>query len=146
MVDNRSEDAVSPIIGTILIVAVTVILAAFIGSYVFGVPQNATKTEVVAATAEVTPTGAIYVLYHGGQDVDKLTSISITAPNGTTWYTSTTDGVLSSSSATLAKPNVGAVMKLYPTSPTDWPTSQRHIVVAGTFNDGSGQVILDTII
>jgi len=146
MVDNRNEEAASPVIGIILMVAITVILAAIIGSYVFGAPQNVTKTNVVAATAEVTPTGAIYVLYQGGQDGDKLTSISITAPNGTTWYTSTADGALSLSSATLAKPNVGAVMKLYPSSPSDWPSSQKHIVVAGAFNDGTSQVILDTIL
>ncbi len=143
---DRNEEAVSPVIGVILMVAVTVILAAVIASYVFGAPQNVTKTNVVAATAEVTPSGAIHVLYQGGQDGDKLTSLSVMAPNGTTWYVSSADGALAPSSATLAKPNVGAVMKLYPTSPSDWPLSQKHIVVAGTFTDSAGQVILDTIV
>ena len=146
MVDNRNEEAVSPVIAGILMVAVTVILAAIIGSYVFGAPQNVTRTKVVGATAQMTTTGAIYVTYQGGGDADKITSISITAPNGTTWYTSSTDGALTLSSATLAKPNIGAVSKLYPSSPSDWPSSQKHIVVAGAFNDGTSQVILDTIL
>ena len=146
MADHRCEDAVSPVIGTILIVAVTVILAAIIGSYVFGAPQNVTKTKVVGATAELTTTGAIYVTFQGGGDSDKITSISITAPNGTTWDTSSADGALTLSPSTLATPKVGAVMKLYPTSPSDWPSAQKHVVVAGTFNDGTSQVILDTIV
>ncbi len=146
MAFNKNEEAASPVIGIILMVAITVILAAIIGSYVFGAPQNVTKTNVVAATAEVTPSGAIYVLYQGGQDGDKLTSLSVMAPNGTTWYVSSADGTLDSSSATLAKPNVGAVMKMYPTSPSDWPPGQKHIVVAGIFTDSAGQVILDTFV
>jgi hypothetical protein len=38
-------------------------------------------------------------------------------------------------------------MKLIPISPTsDWPSGQKHVVVVGTFNDGAGQVILDTMV
>ena len=147
MAFNKNEEAVSPVIGVILMVAITVILAAVIGSYVFGAPQNVTKTYIVAATAEVSPSGAIHILYQGGQEGDKLTSLSVVAPNGTTWYVSSADGALSPDSATLVKPDVGAVMKLYPTSPSDWPApGQMHVIVAGKFTDGAGQVILDTFV
>ena len=132
MAKKRNEDAVSPVIGAILMVAVTVILAAVIASYVFGTPTNIQKTKLVAATAQMDISGIIVVTYQGGQNDDSLTSLDITAPNGT--------------KSSYAKPNVGAVMKLYPPSPTDWPTASKHVVVLGAFNDGSSQIILDTFV
>ncbi len=46
-----SEDAVSPVIGVILMVAITVILAAVIAAFVFGMAGNVSKTRSVAVTA-----------------------------------------------------------------------------------------------
>ena len=46
----KNEDAVSPVIGVILMVAITVILAAVIAAFVFGMAGNIQKTKVVAAT------------------------------------------------------------------------------------------------
>ena len=51
MAFNRNEEAVSPVIGVILMVAITVILAAVIAAFVFGMAGNIQKTRVVAATA-----------------------------------------------------------------------------------------------
>ncbi|MFA5347032.1 MAG: type IV pilin N-terminal domain-containing protein [Methanoregula sp.] len=152
MATKKNEEAVSPVIGTILMVAVTVILAAVIASYVFGTAGNVQKTKVVAATAQMTTTGDIYITYQGGQNDDALTYLTIAAPNGTTtFYTSSSGGTLTVCPAAgcetaidKAKPNVGTSMKLNPGS--DWPPSQKHIVVTGTFNDGGSQIILDTFV
>ena len=46
-----SEDAVSPVIGVILMVAITVILAAVIAAFVFGMAGNVSKTRSIAVTA-----------------------------------------------------------------------------------------------
>jgi flagellin-like protein len=146
MVYHRTEDAVSPVIGVILMVAITVILAAVIASYVFGMSGNVQKTKVVAATALMTTGGSIEITYQGGQDADSLSGINITAPNGSFWYTIDSAGTLATSGSTPAAPRVGAVMRLIPPSPTDWPSGQKHIVVVGTFNDGSSHVILDTMV
>jgi flagellin-like protein len=140
----KNDEAVSPVIGTVLMVAVTVILAAVIASFVFGSAGTVQKTKVVAATAQTITTGDIYIMYHGGQDTDKLMAINITAPNGSVWHTTDSAGTLANSGTTYAKPDVGAVMKLYPAA--DWPTGQKHIVVVGVFNDGTNQVILDTML
>jgi hypothetical protein len=73
--------------------------------------------------------------------------LNITAPNASGYYTSTPDGELTISTATspaVAKPKIGAAMKLIPGP--DWPSGQKHIVVVGTFNDGSSHVILDTMV
>jgi flagellin-like protein len=147
MVLLKNEDAVSPVIGVILMVAVTVILAAVIAAFVFGTTGNVQKAKVVAATANIEISGAIVIVYHGGQDAGSLTGINITAPNGTMYYTSSTDGALTVStdtSSAVAKPKIGAAMKLSPGP--GWPDSQRHVVVVGAFNDGTSQVILDTFV
>jgi archaeal type IV pilus assembly protein PilA len=141
----KDDGAVSPVIGTILMVAVTVILAAVIAMFVFGVPANVTKTKVVAASAQKDSiTGAILITYQGGQNDDSLSSLKITAPNGSTLYTSGTEGELTSSDipGTSYKPRIGAPMTLNPSA--DWPPGQRHVMVVGVFSDGVSQIILDT--
>ena len=140
---TKNDEAVSPVIGVILMVAITVILAAVIAAYVFGMSGNIQKTKVVAATATMTTGGGIDITYQGGQDADSLTGINITAPNGSYWYTIDDMGTLAESGSTAVPPRIGAVMKLIQ---TDWPDGQKHIVVVGAFNDGSSHVILDTIV
>ena len=145
---NRNEDAVSPVIGTVLMVAITVILAAVIGAFVFGVPTNIQKTKLMASSIQIERNeGAVLLSYHGGPDDISLTSIHITAPNGTIWYTSNTDGSLTintASSPTPAKPDLGAVMKIQPAP--DWPAGKKRVLAVGSFNDGIDQVILDTYV
>ena len=48
----KTKDAVSPVIGVILMVAITVILAAVIAAFVFGMAGGVSKTKTVAATAK----------------------------------------------------------------------------------------------
>ena len=147
MAFNKNEEAISPVIGTILMVAITVIIAAMIGTFVFGVPQNIQKTKFMGTSIQVERShGAVLLSYHGGPDDVSLTSISVTAPNGTIWYTSSADGDLtlkSASSPAPAKPRLGAVMTLTPAP--DWPAKKRVLVV-GSYNDGNEQIISDTYI
>ena len=146
MAFTHEEEAVSPVIGTVLMVAITVILAAIIAMYVFGMPADVTKTKIVAATAQLDTTGVILITYQGGQNDDSLSSLNITAPNSSVWYTSSADGALTPSTVpgTLVKPRVGATMSLNPGS--DWPSGQKHVVVIGAFADGPNQIILDTYV
>ena len=142
---TKNDEAVSPVIGTILMVAVTVILAAVIAMYVFGVPANVTKTKVVAATAQMDTTGEILITYQGGQDDDSLSSLNITAPDGSMWYTRSPDGALVPSTASdpSGRPIIGKPM--VPTTPAGgWPDGPKHILVIGAFSDGVNQIILDT--
>jgi flagellin-like protein len=55
MIRKPREDAVSPVIGVILMVAITVILAAVIAAFVFGMASGVSKTKAVAATARTMP-------------------------------------------------------------------------------------------
>lgn len=135
---TKNEEAVSPVIGVILMVAITVILAAVIAAFVFGMAGNIQKTRVVAATAS--HNGAnIVVTWQGGQDNGQVTAYNVSI-NGNiitpiNWppqvgaSTSTASGAGGTPAAIVV--NSG---------------SQNHVLVTATFNDGSQQVILDTYV
>jgi len=141
-----SEEAVSPVIGVILMVAVTVILAAIIASFVFGSAANIQKTKIVATTVQLDPDGStITIMYQGGQDDGTLTSLTITAPDGIVRYISE-DGIdLVLIPPTIpVKPNIGAPLKLVPLPGEVWPPDPKHVLVVGMFGDSADQVITDT--
>ncbi len=123
---KKNEEAVSPVIGVILMVAVTVILAAVIAAFVFGMAGNLQKSKVVAATAQHTG-NKITVTYQGGQDAGRLISYNITLADSTHNQLSNLPGTVGNSSAF-----------------TGYSGSSNHVVVTALFDDGSQQVILDT--
>ena len=70
------EDAVSPVIGVILMVAITVILAAVIAAFVFGMgpPEQAPQSSLRASTVSI-DTGVTGIkLEHQGGDAVYLDS------------------------------------------------------------------------
>src|SRR5208283_1917486 len=75
---RKNEEAVSPVIGVILMVAITVILAAVIAAFVFGMAGNIQKTKVVAATELRTNSSFVTVTYQGGQDAGTMGGIAFT--------------------------------------------------------------------
>ena len=123
---TKNDEAVSPVIGVILMVAITVILAAVIAAFVFGMAGNITKTKVVSVTIHRTTDTEFTVTNMGGQDAALLTNIEITG-----------DGVTADTLGT----TVGST-KIF----TITTGAQKHVIATGTFNDGSRQVILDTMI
>ena len=126
---TKNEEAVSPVIGVILMVAITVILAAVIAAFVFGMAGNIQKTRVVAATAAHREP-AIIVTWQGGQDNTKSTSYNIQVNLSAKCTPATVLPLLQVIQQQLAA-NTG---------------SQNHVVVTAVFNDGSSQVILDTYV
>ncbi len=68
VVTRKNDEAVSPVIGVILMVAITVILAAVIAAFVFGMSGNISKTKIVAVTVQKVDSGNISVMNNGGQD------------------------------------------------------------------------------
>ena len=71
----KKDDAVSPVIGVILMVAITVILAAVIAAFVFGLgsPETAPQASVKGSSAAVDGVNAIKIEHQGG-DALTLTS------------------------------------------------------------------------
>ena len=78
----KNEDAVSPVIGVILMVAITVILAAVIAAFVFGMAGNIQKTKVVAATVSQPSSTIVAVVFQGGQDSATFAGGNVTVSGG----------------------------------------------------------------
>ena len=129
---HEKEEAVSPVIGVILMVAITVILAAVIAVFVFGMASDVQTTKTVAATAKQSGTD-ILVTYQGGPDASKVTWLNTTvydstgAPDGTD---------------TKDDPAVGYT-KMFIDNGTP---AQERVVITAEFDDGTQQVLLDKLI
>ena len=68
---SADDDAVSPVIGVILMVAITVILAAVIGTFVLGLSDSVQSTSPNAQfTFNENNTGALEMTHDGGDGVD----------------------------------------------------------------------------
>lgn len=134
----QHEEAVSPVIGVILMVAITVILAAVIAAFVFGMAGDISTSKIVAATASHTAdsdNNYITVTYQGGQDADLVDGITVLINEVDPTTTSETDFVTSGGVA------VGTSVKYDALEGT-----QNHVVVTAIFTDGSSQVILNTFV
>ncbi len=81
---SKNDEAVSAVIGVILMVAITVILAAVIAAFVFGMGSSIKKTYIVSFTIDRTASGDIVVTNTGGPDVNNLQSIPTVSYSGAT--------------------------------------------------------------
>ncbi len=87
---KRKDKAVSPVIGVILMVAITVILAAVIASFVFGIgskaPKTAPQVQISLSDAPGSPSStnhALFIISNNGGDtlVCANTQIYVVNPN-----------------------------------------------------------------
>jgi flagellin-like protein len=140
MVFTTNDKAVSPVIGTILMVMISVMLGVIIGSYSFGMSASVQNKRMIAIN--VVQSGSdIRITYQSCDAQPDLYSMAIIAPDGTTYYTVSTSGALSTT-GTPATPDVGAVMVLY----SNATSGQDRVMVIGHFIDGSSQIISDTFV
>jgi flagellin-like protein len=123
----RDDEAVSPVIGVILMVAITVILAAVIAAFVFGLAGTTGTSKNVGLTVAANGTAYI-VTVQGGTDLPTLTNLSWTNGNG------------SSYGITAQTPSVGTVFVVYPGTAA---TAGQRLIITGKFTDGSTQVLYD---
>jgi len=135
---NENEEAVSPVIGVILMVAITVILAAVIAVFVFGMANDVETTKTVAATAKINGDDII-VTYQGGPDAEKVSWINSTI------YTATGSIATNGSGGTSAQtskqnPSVGYSVTFDSAGHAD---GDERVVITAEFDDGTTQVLLD---
>ncbi|NHN41233.1 type IV pilin [Halorubellus sp. JP-L1] len=64
------EDAVSPVIGVILMVAITVILAAVIGAFVLGIGGSQEKVPQASFSYNADASNTLEVTHEGGDEID----------------------------------------------------------------------------
>ena len=148
---KNEEEAVSPVIGVILMVAIVVILAAVIAAFVFGMAGNVQSTKAVGATATAQGLDTIFVTYVGGKDAPDVTEIRATVTPEDPQAAPTSipaDGSVdaSDSGGTAGDPvPVGEVIQFTATA-GEFFGGKDHVVVIATFADKTEQVILDTYI
>lgn len=133
---KQNEEAVSPVIGVILMVAITVILAAVIAAFVFGMAGNIDTNKQVAATASANTnatTKMISITYMGGQDASLVTGVKYIV-NGLT--DAEHSGWINASNVLVVAGDTKQVK--------GEKGEKDHVVVTAFFTDGTSQVILDT--
>jgi flagellin-like protein len=122
-----NDNGISPVIGVILMVAITVILAAIIAAFVFGMTENTlTSTPYVGITARQVATD-IYVVYATSPTGnEKITNLSVRLNGVTEEY--------------MTNPAIGDTIVL-----EDKGTPEPdHVVVVAAFSSGREAVVLDT--
>ena len=147
---RKNEDAASPVIGVILLVAITIILAAVIAAFAFGMAGNLQKTKMVAATASKPSPNEIIITYEGGQDAATFSYglVTVTPPSGiieTVAYFNTTGGAQ-------AVTPVGSQVTVTPSVTTGCSggscsfTITGNIITAGSSQGVLGPVVGDQVI
>ena len=126
----KKNDGVSPVIGTILLVAITVVLVAIISAVVMGMTGNIGTSHVVGVNVvqgtDVSNNNTLLVTITGGE----TTSLSnITVYSGSNMVGNTTKFTAVGAPLTF-------IDDMYTTTKS-LPTAQTSISVVGTFSDGN---------
>ncbi len=129
----KKDAAVSPVIGTILLVAITVVLVAIVAAVVMGMVGGVSDSKTVGVTAQpfanATESGLI-VTVTGGKDANMLTNIT-PYMNGVT-FASPTNGVIQN-------PKVGQPVTV---TVMDGKAANGSLTLTASFTDGTQAVIL----
>jgi len=143
MMNFKNEEAVSPVIGVILMVAITVILAAVIAAFVFGMAGNVQTTKTVGLNLQKDGT-ALQVTILGGPDLPTLSYLKVTIDGEETVYTKGTSKTLATGTTSISSPGAFSVGDVFKTEDGLLPiTGYKHIVVVGHFSDGQDQMLAD---
>lgn len=134
MIRNQKESAVSEVIAITLIVGLTVIMAALVAAYMFGMVPTLPVHRSVAVTASQIDPDTIVITYHGGPDQGSLIGLNISWPKG--------------HRQVITNPHIGDTYTLTNIphgTDTNVTSGKDHIVVTGIFTNNIQQVILDTL-
>lgn len=125
----KDEEAVSPVIGVILMVAITVILAAVIAVFVFGLAGDLESgaQKDVQLTTGTTSTGDVTFTVFSGNDVNKLDKLI----------------ALRGDSSTTMADGAGAI-SIGLKYDTGFKKSDGKVTAIGEFNDGTRQVLAES--
>jgi len=129
-------------------VAITVILAAVIATFVFGMATSIPVTRSIVATASQADQDNIVIVYKGGQDdaAFRGANVTVTPSDGTTLLNSAyTPGDPGTANRGYLSPHVGSTCIAHYATGSRLAKKDRVLVTAW-FTDGSKQVILDTYI
>jgi archaeal type IV pilus assembly protein PilA len=120
------ESAISESIGVIVLVAITMVLAAALAAYMFNMTSSVPTSYNILLTVEQPNTTYLTVMYRGGSDQALLNSLTISWPDGM--------------QQVIPHPRVGDIY-----GPVPIPADNRRIIVVGNFtNNYKEQILLNS--
>ena len=122
---KKNEEAVSPVIGVILMVAVTVILAAIIAAFVFNMAGSMQSSKTVGMTLTQNASGYGVGTITGGPDLKTLNQVNVSINGAQTVF-------IPSGSIAVGKYNTTASS-----------VSGQRVQLIGYYTDGSSAIIID---
>ena len=127
---KTDEEAVSPVIGVILMVAIVVILAAVIAAFVFGMAGSTGTSKNVGMTVTLNQSNGTDILWQGGADINTLRNVTATADGtgASVYYNADEEDF-----------GVGNITTIVWTN----SISTKRVIITGTFTDGATQVLFD---
>lgn len=136
----NEEEAVSPVFGEVLMVAVVLIIGAIIAAFLLGGPMQPPKPKFMAASAERMDADHVVVTFHGGEGMDQLMYLSIMV--GEKRYCTHEAGYDEEMYGGCVKPDAGDSW-IFEDEDNNWP-DRVHVVVATNFYEAKDNaVILD---
>ena len=139
---RENEDAVSPVIGVILMVAITVILAAVIAAFVFGMGSNVQGTKTVGLSLQKDGT-ALKVTITGGPDLPTLQHLKVTIDNANNFTQSSSFDMGPTQGTKRAADSEFKVGDTFKLSDALDEKGYKRVIVVGHFSDGQDQMLLD---
>jgi flagellin-like protein len=129
---KKKEEAVSPVIGVILMVAITLILAAVITVLVLGIGGNESTSKIVSVNLirdnGPPATSTMTAIFNGGKDAASTTNIS--------FFVGGVDKGGMCMSGTCQGIEIGCKTSFTP------GVKPATVMVVGSFTDGSKQILL----
>jgi len=126
---RKDNSAVAPVIGTIMMVSITVVLSAVVGAMAYGMSDDLHPMYFAVVTAKQTNATTIEFTFMGGPDADYLRHLDATI-----------DGVAIDGMPARDEIDLGSVW----TYTDEGLNGRNHLVVTATFVDDTSQVILNT--
>ena len=124
---KKNEEAVSPVIGVILMVAVTVILAAIIAAFVFNMAGSIQSSKTVGMTLTLDANSNAVATITGGPDLPSLSQVNVSVNNGGE------NPILTGTNVSVGRYNITGTGSV----------SGKRVQLIGYFTDGSKSIIID---
>ncbi len=144
----NNNHAISPVVGTLLMVALTVLLASAVAVLLAGVGIGTLPAtpKMVTVTEHRVNMSYVAVTYYGGSDASDLVTLSFKI-NGATVALPPGSYTLDSTRTTVLPGNGAAVLPVGTTVyvPSNNP-GKDQMVVTGGFLDGTTQIVMDKTI
>ena len=143
----NNDKGITPVIGEILLIAVVVIIAGVIASYVFGMGQNFNRMYIIGTSANQIDSDTIDIAYFGGKDSDFLLYLNVSVRGyfyaSNNWSLDEQNTFNGDGTTPI---QTGTVVTLYDNTSKYITHKSDHVLIIASFVDGTKQVVLDTCV